>query len=146
MKWFRYYHDALHDPKVRRLPDRLYRHWVGILCIASANKPRGVLPDTRDVADHLRVSPQQAAKIVAELQAAKLLDETRRGLMPHNWPKRQPISDNATERMRNKRRTRSEHLPKKFTLEEEEEEEERGEGEKKRDRREENPSSHGRSV
>ena len=110
MKWFRFYHDARHDPKVRRLPDRLFRHWVNILCIASANKPRGMLPTVPDVADELRVSVTQAAEILQQLRDAKLLDETRRGLMPHNWPKRQPLSDNAAERMRNKRRTSSEHV------------------------------------
>ena len=99
MKWFRFYHDARHDPKVRRLSDRLYRHWVNILCIASANKPRGVLPSPQDVADELRVSVSQASRVIDQLKEARLLDETRRGLSPHNWPARQPKSDDVVTRV-----------------------------------------------
>ena len=99
MKWFRFYHEALHDPKVRRLSDRLYRQWVNILCVASVATPRGVLPELADLADQLRVPPARIASIVEELKAAGLLDETRRGLSPHNWPKRQPKSDDVVTRV-----------------------------------------------
>jgi len=33
--WFRFYNDALDNPKVQLLPSDLFKTWVNLLCIAS---------------------------------------------------------------------------------------------------------------
>lgn len=113
MRWFRFYSEVLHDPKVRRLPSRLYKEWVMVLCLANIGKPRGRLPSAEDVADHLGGSTRHAEGLLGRLKERGLLDEIEGRLVPHNWDTRQPPSDNAPERMQSIRRTRSEHPPKK---------------------------------
>ena len=93
MKWFRFYSEALHDPKVRRLSDRLFRYWVNLLCLASMHERRGILPPLADVADGLRVPIKRAELGLAELVTLGFLDQTADGLMPHNWTGRQFDSD-----------------------------------------------------
>ena len=36
-KWFRFYGDALNDPKVQMLPPETFKSWVNVLCLASQN-------------------------------------------------------------------------------------------------------------
>ena len=33
MNWFRFYHGALHDPKVQSLRPELFKFWVNLLCL-----------------------------------------------------------------------------------------------------------------
>lgn len=114
MKWFRFYSEVWHDPKVERLPAPLFKHWVMLLCLASEGSPRGSLPaDERVVAYSLRVNVAQSRRVISQLCERGLLDQIEGRFIPHNWDARQPLSDNAAARMR---RTRSEHVPNKFGL------------------------------
>lgn len=98
-RWFRYYDDALNDPKVQRLPGDLFKAWVNILCVAAKNG--GLLPSVEDVAFGLRTSPAKAGAIVAELARDRLLDPVVGGYFrPHNWDGRQFKSDVSTDRVR----------------------------------------------
>lgn len=101
MRWFRFYDDAINDPKILKLPDASRWHWTALLCIASKNN--GVLPATDDIALMLRVTNAKAAAIIAELVAAGLLDRTGDGFAPHNWNGRQYKSDSSAERMKRHR-------------------------------------------
>lgn len=97
--WFRFYGDALNDPKIIKLSDQLYRAWSGLLCIASKNN--GVLPPVEDIAIMLRVTVSHAEEMVSELIARELIDKDKRGTMtPHNWRKRQYKSDVSTARVK----------------------------------------------
>ncbi len=110
--WFRFYNDAVNDPKVQRLSPTLFRFWVNCLCLASAND--GVLPGSEDVQFSLRLSPAQLSDFSGQLVACGLLDETEQGLIPHNWDRRQFKSDTSTERVkrfRNAAKTVSETGP-----------------------------------
>lgn len=93
MKWFRFYTETVHKPKVRRLSPSLFRTWVFLLCIASEGKPRGRLPGIEDIADQLRKPVGRAQAEVEELQRCGLLDEADGHLAPHNWDNRQWDSD-----------------------------------------------------
>ena len=103
MKWFRFYSEALHDPKVRRLPGGLFKDWVLILCIANEGKPRGVLPSVADIAYHFSRSPAKAETLLADLQGRGLLDDVDGNLAPHNWDQRQFLSDDVAARVRKHR-------------------------------------------
>lgn len=98
MVWFRFYSEALDDPKVQRLPPHLFKAWVNLLCLA--NKSGGVLPPVDDIAFKLRMSVQDAESCLSDLILAGLVDITPGGNMPHNWMKRQFVSDCSTERVR----------------------------------------------
>ncbi len=97
--WFRFYHEALDDPKVQRLPPELFRHWVNCLCLAARND--GDIPSIVDVSFAFRVSRQEAEKIVSDLVDVDLLDRFKGGkLRPHNWDSRQFKSDVSTDRVK----------------------------------------------
>lgn len=99
--WFRFYDDAVNDPKIIRLPDDLHRAWVNILCIAAKND--GVLPDLGDVALTLRVKDARAAELITKLVRAKLLDDHNGVYSPHNWQGRQFKSDDSGPRVKKHR-------------------------------------------
>lgn len=103
-RWFRFYDDAINEPKLLKLSDALYRAWVGVLCIASKND--GALPPTDDVALLLRMKPEKAEAVLVELIKAGLLDQDETGKRPHNWNARQYKSDVSNERVARYRKRR----------------------------------------
>lgn len=103
MKWFRFYSDALDDPKVQRLPAELFKHWINLLCLANDGEPRGELPCVDDIAFRLRVDDDTAIQILRDLTERGLIDDDSETLQPHNWDERQRQSDNVTERVRRHR-------------------------------------------
>jgi hypothetical protein len=100
-RWFRLYDAVLDDPKVQRLPDRMFKAWINLLCLASRHG--GELPPVQDVAFALRATPQQAVLIVDALSSAGLLDRHDDGLRIHAWEARQYQSDGSAARMRRHR-------------------------------------------
>jgi hypothetical protein len=97
-RWFRFYDDAINDPKVLRLSDRMHRVWIGLLCVAS--KSDGKLPSMEDCALMLRLPPERMAETLASLVGAGLLERDGTILSPHKWGERQYKSDVSTERVK----------------------------------------------
>lgn len=88
MRWFRFYTEALHDPKVQLLPDKLFKDWINVLCASAATN--GVVPDEKALAFTLRVTTHSARNTLVKLRDAGLLDQDERGtLRVHNWDGRQ---------------------------------------------------------
>jgi len=109
-RWFRFYDAALDDPKVQRLPPKLFKAWVNLLCLASRND--GAIPPTETVAFSLRVSVVEATNIFADLVAAGLVDipagdDMETAATPHNWNARQYKSDVSNERVKRHRQRHS---------------------------------------
>jgi hypothetical protein len=98
MKWFRFYNEAVNDPKVQRLPGDTFKAWVNLLCLAADND--GYLPPIEDLAFSLRLPEEQITEILEELGARGLLDEFDGSFKPHNWNGRQYRSDVSTERVK----------------------------------------------
>jgi hypothetical protein len=96
--WFRFYTSTAHDPKVQRLPDRLFKAWVNLLCLAAEND--GSLPGASDCAYVLRLSDEDMNSILEQLSERGLFDESESGLKPHNWDGRQYKSDVSTDRVK----------------------------------------------
>jgi hypothetical protein len=86
-RWFRFYDDAINDPKLLKLSDRLHRIWIGLLCIAS--KSEGRLPAMEDCALILRLNHERMAEALVSLVGAGLLDRDHAGMSPHKWNERQ---------------------------------------------------------
>lgn len=110
-RWFRLYESLVDDPKVQRLPDRLFKALINVWCIASAND--GELPSVDDVAFKLRMKPGQVVKLLGELSQAGFLDVSADDpdiIVPHNWTGRQFKTDvtdpTAARRMRDYRNRR----------------------------------------
>lgn len=104
--WWRAYDEAVDDPKLQMLPDRLFRAWFNVCCLTSANG--GTLPSIAVMAFKLRLSPAKVEKLIEELRAAILIDTDDAGSRPHNWGGRQFKTDTAdptaADRQRNKRK------------------------------------------
>jgi hypothetical protein len=102
-RWFRYYDDALDDPKVQRLSGDLFKVWVNLLSLASKND--GKLPSADDISFRLRISVQDAQQRVEDLILAGLIDIQPDGTKePHNWSERQFASDSSAVRMQKLRK------------------------------------------
>src|SRR5512139_3757277 len=104
-RWFRFYDDAVNDPKVQRLEPRLFKAWVNLLCLAARND--GWLPSIEDVSFSLRMSEDDIGDIVNALISCGLIDEFDGRFSPHNWEERQYKSDSSAERMRRHRKRHS---------------------------------------
>jgi hypothetical protein len=100
-RWFRFYDDALNDPKVLDLPDDLFRFWVKVLCVASQHN--GKLPDNKALTHLLRGRCDHVVRRMKELMTRGLIDNVGGVLEPHNWEKRQYKSDLSTPRVREHR-------------------------------------------
>lgn len=103
--WWRAYDEAVDDPKLQMLPDRLFRAWFNLCCITSANG--GTLPPADVIAFKLRITASKVERLIEELRAAVLIDTDESGSRPHNWNGRQFKSDvtdpTAPDRMRRHR-------------------------------------------
>lgn len=97
-RWFRFYNDAVNDPKVQRLPPEIFKLWINVLCLASANAGR--IPDLVDTAFSLRMAEKDAESGMSVLENSGLVDRDEFGLKPHNWDARQFKSDSSTERVK----------------------------------------------
>ena len=109
-RWFRFYNDAVNDPKVQRLSGELFKAWVNVLCLASKNG--GKLPTLTDLAFILRVPEDRALAHIEALSAEGLLDQIEGEYEPHNWNGRQYQSDhvdatNAERQRRHRERKRN---------------------------------------
>jgi hypothetical protein len=98
-RWFRFYDDALNDPKVQMLSGETFKLWMNVLCVASKNG--GVLPDLECLAYALRMQVAGASEAVDRLARGGLLDRVNAThWAPHGWKKRQYKSDSSTERVK----------------------------------------------
>lgn len=105
MRWFRFYNETRHDPKVQRLPADLFRVWVNLLCYANENG--GSIPGTPDdLAYEMRMPLAKAMKCIEQLKQAGLLDQGET-LHPHNWNARQYKSDDVSSRVKRFRERKS---------------------------------------
>jgi hypothetical protein len=102
-RWFRFYSEALDDPKVQKLDPPTFKAWVNLLCLANRNG--GFLPPAEDVAFALRIDPNGAITLLERLLNATLIDKVNGGAngyryAPHGWAERQYKSDTSTDRVK----------------------------------------------
>jgi hypothetical protein len=96
-RWFRFYDEALNDPKVQRLAGETFKAWVNLLCLASKSED-GVLPPIADIAFALRLTEEQTSDLLNQLYKLQLFDEVEvpdapMSYTPHNWKARQYKTD-----------------------------------------------------
>lgn len=100
MKWFRFYHEAIDDPKVQMLEPVLFKFWVNMLCLASRSDERGTIQlSACEIAFALRMPPTEVEILLSALVDADLIAPGTDGLDIHNWDKRQFKSDDVSARV-----------------------------------------------
>lgn len=102
-RWFRFYDEALDNPKVQKLSGDDFKSWVNLLCLASRNL--GKLPCVEDIGFALRIDRNGALTLVERLLNGGLIDKRSGGpdgwhYAPHGWDERQYKSDTSTERVK----------------------------------------------
>lgn len=103
MTWFRFYVEALHDPKVQRLAPADFKLWVNLLCLAKIANGAGRLPDDVQMAYAVRYRPTRLRTALERLAGAGLVHEDCHGWRIHGWEKRQFESDSSTARVKRHR-------------------------------------------
>ncbi len=104
-RWFRFYADAIRNPKVARLSDKQFRLWVELLSVASEND--GAIPCLDDLRYMLNRRLDHLSTGVDQLISMGLIDCLEAGYEPHNWNKFQYKSDTSTERVAKHRAKRN---------------------------------------
>lgn len=97
MQWFRFYGEAVNDPKVQSLPGDLFKTWVNILCLASQHNGQvkiDLLPFL--LRCHKSVTDPQ----IGALRESGLIKVVGYYIIPNGWEKRQYKSDTSKERTR----------------------------------------------
>ncbi len=112
MPWFRFYVEAVHDRKLRRL--KAETRWLFVVCLAAARQspePGWLLVgendpmDLDDLADFAHMTRKQVELGMGVLQSAGVVvfDVPREAWHVPNWDDRQYESDNSTARTRKHR-------------------------------------------
>lgn len=115
--WFRFYVEALHDPKLRRMPPAHRWVWVAVLAAARAScVPGDVLVSEKqpmtshDLADFASVPVREVNKALAAFEAAGMVTREDAGhWRVTHWHDRQYESDDVTERTRKHRSRERSH-------------------------------------
>jgi hypothetical protein len=104
-RWFRFYADAMRNPKVAALSDQDFRLWVELLAIASEND--GHIPPLESLKHVLKRRLDHLSRGLKGLIRALLIDALTDGYTPHNWSKFQYKSDVSTDRVHKYRKKRN---------------------------------------
>lgn len=97
-RWFRFYSDAIRNPKVAALSDADYRMWTELLATAADND--GLIPSLEALKSLLRRRSDHLKAALERLIKAGLIDPFEDGYEPHNWRKFQYKSDSSTDRVK----------------------------------------------
>ena len=77
--WIKLYHEVLRDPKMGRLPDRLWRRVIELFLMAGENDDDGLLPDVEDMAWTLRLDEDALREDLAALAEFDIVTQTDDG-------------------------------------------------------------------
>lgn len=66
--WIKLYHEILHDPKMGKLPDKLWRRVIELFLLAGEFDQDGALPSIEEIAWTLRISEEECNETLQQLQ------------------------------------------------------------------------------
>ena len=97
--WIKLYHEIIDDPKMGRMPDRLWRRTVEMFLLAGELDQDGLLPEVRDMAWRLRMPDEDLIDDLSLLATYKIVHKQGEQFVVTKFAERQsPISD--AERMK----------------------------------------------
>lgn len=100
--WIKLYHEMLHDPKMGRMSDHLYRRTIELFLMAGEEAKDGQLPSLDNMAWIFRVDPDELETDLVELQKVGILSSMNGEWYVTNFTKRQEPMDKS-EYMQRKR-------------------------------------------
>ena len=96
-RWFRFYDDAMYNPKVACLDDSQFRLWIELLSIAS--RSNGKIPSQEVLKSVLKRRLDHLSRGLKGLVKVGLIDVLDDGFIPHDWDKHQYKSDTSNDRV-----------------------------------------------
>lgn len=87
--WIKLYHEILEDPKMCKLPDRLYRRVIELFLLAGETDQDGYLPSLSDMSWRLRQDEEQLETELNELQKTGIISHVNGEWIVTNFAKRQ---------------------------------------------------------
>jgi hypothetical protein len=97
--WIKIYHEILDDPKMGRMPDRLWRRTIELFLVAGETDAEGLLPKIGDMAYRLRLSEDELTEDLVQLDELNIVHRDGENWVVTRFAERQaPVSD--AERMR----------------------------------------------
>ena len=83
--WIKLYHEVLNDPKMGRLPDRLWRRVVECFLLAGEQDEGGYLPSVEDMAWRLRCDPAELEQELGEIAELGILRYAQNDVDDGRW-------------------------------------------------------------
>lgn len=114
--WIKLYHEIIHDPKMGRLPDHLWRRAIELFLLAGENGDDGSLPPVKDMAWTLRIDETELAASLAELAVVNIINEQDGQWFVTHFAQRQSPASNAERTQRHRDRKRKEQYTCNETL------------------------------
>lgn len=74
--WIKLYHEILDDPKMGKMPDRLWRRTIELFLIAGEYDQEGLLPTTEDISWRLRIPENEIIDDLNFLEMNGILTKT----------------------------------------------------------------------
>lgn len=87
--WMKLYIEILDDPKMATLPDRVWRRVIELFLVAKRLGKEGHLPDTRQVAWMLRMSPDELEADMAQIVHTGIIEREVNGWFIPKFAQRQ---------------------------------------------------------
>lgn len=87
--YIKLYHEILHDPKMGRLTDNLWRRTIEVFLLAGENGHNGDLPSLENMAWELRLSPEELESNLMTLEKYDIVSLTPTGWHVTHFEKRQ---------------------------------------------------------
>lgn len=119
--WIKTYMEILDDPKMATLPDRLWRRIMELFLVAGRTNQGGEIPDTAQIAWMLRISSDDLAMDLRQIESIGIISRTPKGWMVNNFSKRQAAIGGAERvkafrgREQHNQYTGNENVTKRYT-------------------------------
>lgn len=91
--WVKLYHEVLHDPKMGRLTDNLWRRVIEVILLAGETGRDGLLPGALDMAWTLRLSVEALEADLLALAKYDIVEQTPQGWKVVHFENRQAAID-----------------------------------------------------
>lgn len=109
--WIKLYHEMLHDPKMGRLSDHLYRRCIEMFLLAGEYGADGLLPSPTDMAWTLRADDTELQADLLALAETGILTKTDKGWLVTKFAARQEaVSGNQRVQRYRERNRKAEYL------------------------------------
>lgn len=108
--WLKLYHEILHDPKMGRLPDNIWRRAIELFLMAGELDDQGRLPCTGDIAWILKLTEEALEADMNRLEAVGILTKNDEGWLVTNFAKRQAPTE-TVDRVRQFRKRQRQQQP-----------------------------------